>query len=76
MPDPSRNRCRSSKVDFTIRLEVTMHCSIDPPHILHRIAALQDEDLHPAIDAAQRALLDIEPLQRTRQLIPDCRGRS
>ena len=47
-----------------------MHCTIVPPYLLSRIAGLQDGDLRPAVQAAQLALLDIEPLRQTRQLNP------
>lgn len=48
-----------------------MRCTIIPPYLLSRIAALEGEDLRPAARAAEHALRDIQPLQRLRRLTPE-----
>lgn len=43
-----------------------MHCSIVPPHLLTRLAALQDPRLTVAARAARHALLELDPVLQAR----------
>lgn len=43
-----------------------MHCSIVPPHLLTRLAALQDPRLTVAARAARHALLELDPVLQVR----------
>jgi Zn-dependent metalloprotease len=43
-----------------------IHCSIVPPHLLTRLAALRDPRLSVAAQGARRALLELDPVHRMR----------
>ncbi len=43
-----------------------IHCSIIPPHLLTRLAALRDAHLSVASEAARHALLELEPVLQHR----------
>lgn len=44
-----------------------IHCSIVPPHLLTRLAALRDPRLSVAAEAARHALLGLNPVLQTRR---------